>query len=221
MMRSFGARSDTVCWDEPFFAAFLDRTGLEHPGRAETLAACETDADVVAGRLLAPVGAEYHFQKHMAHHMIDGMPDGWMSGARHVLLIRHPARVIASYARGRPDFVAHDLGFATLRELHAELGAPLVVDSDVILADPEAALRAICETGFRIPFDPAMLSWKAGPRAEDGPWSPYWYDNVIASTGFAGAPGALPEVAPEHADIYRECLEDYEALRAVAWSGTG
>ncbi|MEM7728724.1 MAG: HAD family hydrolase [Pseudomonadota bacterium] len=218
MMRSFGARSDTVCWDEPFFAAYLARTGLDHPGRAETLAACETDADAVAERLLAPVGVPYHFQKHMAHHMVDGMPEGWMAGARHVLLIRHPARVIASYAKGRPDFTADDLGFAALLRLRTRLdsltgAAPLVVDSDDILADPATALRRICETGFGIPFDPAMLLWEAGSRSEDGPWAPWWYASVRASTGFA-PPGDrhLPSVADPYAGIYRKSLAAYRAL---------
>jgi hypothetical protein len=29
-----------------------------------------------------------------------------------------------------------------------------------------------------------MLHWPAGPRASDGVWARYWYDAVIASTGF-------------------------------------
>ena len=33
MMRSWENRSDTVVWDEPLYAAFLERTGVEHPGR--------------------------------------------------------------------------------------------------------------------------------------------------------------------------------------------
>ena len=221
MMRSFGARGDATCWDEPFFAAFLHRTGLPHPGRAETLAACERDADAVAERIAAPVARAYHFQKHMAHHMIDGMPRDWMGAARHVLILRHPARVIASYARGRAEFVADDLGFAALRDIHADVtrrtgAAPLVVETDTVLSDPEAGLRRICEDGFGIPFTPDMLSWEAGPRPEDGPWAPYWYDSVIASTGFNGAPGDLPDVADEHADIYAQCRADYDALLELA-----
>jgi hypothetical protein len=220
MMRSFGSRSDMTCWDEPFFAPYLDQTGLEHPGRAETLAECETDPDRVVERILAPVDTRYHFQKHMAHHMISGMPTDWMVDARHVLLLRHPARVIASYAKGRPDFTADDLGFSRLRTLHSELiamtgRAPLVVDSDDILARPRISLRTICEDGFNIPFDRAMLKWHDGPRDEDGPWAPYWYANVIKSFGFGDAPGALPDVAPEHAEIYEACLRDYQVLRTL------
>ncbi|WP_377886158.1 sulfotransferase-like domain-containing protein [Algimonas porphyrae] len=220
MMRSFSARTDTVCWDEPFFAAYLDRTGLDHPGREETLAECETDPETVVARIIKPVQADYHFQKHMAHHMIDGMPTDWMDQARHVLLIRHPARVIASYAKGRPDFVADDIGFPGLLALHSHITdrqgrTPLVVDCDMILSDPEQALRAICQDGFDIPLDPAMLQWEAGPREEDGPWAPYWYRNVIASKGFGPPSGALPAVADRYAEIYASSLSAYNTLLAL------
>jgi hypothetical protein len=220
MMRSFGARADTQCWDEPFFGAFLKETGLDHPGRAETLALWETDAARIAELCAAPIDAPYHFQKHMAHHILDSTLLDWAAQARHVLLIRHPARVIASYAKGRPDFTADDLGFAALRDLQVRLrdltgDAPLVVDSDEILRDPEGELRRICEDGFGILFDPAMLSWPAGPRPEDGPWAPYWYAAVIKSTGFRPPPGPLPEVASDHAAIFAVCLKDYTALRAA------
>lgn len=220
MMRSFGARPDTTCWDEPFFAAYLDQTGLPHPGREETLAGCEIDPARVVERILAPVETAYYFQKHMAHHMIAGMPTQWMEQARHVLLIRHPARVITSYAKGRPDFVGDDLGFSRLVQLHAEITemqgkAPLIVDCDDILTDPDGQLRHICEDGFGIPYDPTMLSWEAGPRPEDGPWAPYWYDNVIASTKFAEAPGALPKVSAAYAEIYETARQDYDTLKGL------
>lgn len=220
MMRSFGSQSDITCWDEPFFAAYLDQTGLAHPGRDETLAACETDPARIVERILEPVKTRYHFQKHMAHHMTPDMPLAWAEHARHVLLVRHPARVIASYAKGRPDFVAADLGYARLRTLHTELHdltgrAPMVVDSDDILDRPRVMMRTICEDGFNIPFGRTMLKWHDGPRDHDGPWAPYWYATVYKSFGFADAPGARPDVAPEYADIYADCLRDYTALRAL------
>lgn len=220
MMRSFGSQSDVTCWDEPFFAAYLAQTGLEHPGRAETLAACETDPARIIERILAPVKTRFHFQKHMAHHMTPDIPLAWTADARHVLLIRHPARVIASYAKGRPEFTAADLGFARLRSLHTQLHeitgrAPMIVDSDDILERPRIMLKTICEDGFDIPFRRTMLKWHDGPRDHDGPWAPYWYDSVYKSFGFADAAGALPPVALEYADIFNDCLEDYTILRTL------
>ena len=49
MMRSFGARADAIVVDEPFYAAYLDRTGLEHPMRAEIIT---VDASRPTSRLL-------------------------------------------------------------------------------------------------------------------------------------------------------------------------
>jgi len=106
MMRSFGARSDCAVIDEPFFAPFLAISGKAHPGRDETLTAHETDPDKVAALCRTPHETEYVFQKHMPHHMLDGFPMGWANGAKHFFLIRHPRRVIASYAKGRAKYCA-------------------------------------------------------------------------------------------------------------------
>ena len=85
MMRSWVNRPDTVVVDEPFYAAFLERTGIDHPGRAEVLAAQPTDpAEVLAG-LRAPLahGVRVHYAKHMS------LRDRYMLGRLGRLLRRH------------------------------------------------------------------------------------------------------------------------------------
>ena len=42
MMRSWENRGDTAVWDEPFYAYYLDSTGIEHPVDSEVIAAGET-----------------------------------------------------------------------------------------------------------------------------------------------------------------------------------
>ena len=42
-MRSFGARRDTTCIDEPFYAAYLALTGLIHPMQDEIMASQPAD----------------------------------------------------------------------------------------------------------------------------------------------------------------------------------
>ncbi len=201
--------------DEPFFAPFLKATGKAHPGRDETLAAHETDPDKIAALCQAQTQERYHFQKHMPHHMLSGFPMGWAAGAKHFFLLRHPRRVIASYAKGRTVFDLHDLGFAPQRRLWEQLGHPPVIHSETILQDPESALRKLC-AAIDIPYDPAMLSWPAGPRAEDGAWAPWWYDSVNRSTGFGPPPQSMPDIAPQHQPLLSACLPDYEALAARA-----
>lgn len=211
MMRSFGARTDCAVWDEPFFAPFLKATGKAHPGREETLAAHETDPAEVARRCAAPTPEPFHFQKHMPHHMLPDFPMSWAADAKHFFLLRHPQRVISSYAKSRADFTQTDLGFAAQHQLWSRLGQPPVIHSESILAHPERMLSALCQA-LNIPFDSAMLSWPAGQREEDGAWAPWWYDTVWRSTGFGPPPGNLPPISPAHAPLLRACLPDYEAL---------
>jgi len=50
MMRAWENRADTQVTDEPFYAAYLATIGLDHPVRAEVLAAQSTDWDECARR---------------------------------------------------------------------------------------------------------------------------------------------------------------------------
>ncbi|MFP5297582.1 MAG: hypothetical protein ACLGHL_01165, partial [Actinomycetota bacterium] len=58
------------------------------------------------------------------------------------------------------------------------------IDARLLLQDPAGVLEQLCER-VGIAWDPAMLSWPAGPAPEDGPWAKYWYDSLHTSTGFA------------------------------------
>lgn len=220
MMRSFGARGDTVCVDEPFYAAYLAATGLTHPMTEAIFAAQSRDPAIVAADMAAcpDPDAAVFYQKHMTHHMLPDTPRGWMAACENVFLIRHPARVIASYARKMPEVSLTAIGFpqqASLFEHASTLQGrpPIVVDSDAILRDPRGLLRALC-AALDLPWQNAMLSWPAGPRPEDGAWAPHWYDAVWRSTGFGPAPGALPSVDAAWQDIYADALDIYEELAA-------
>ncbi|MGR3502124.1 sulfotransferase-like domain-containing protein [Pseudaestuariivita sp.] len=218
MMYAFGNRADTAASDEPFYGAYLRATGIDHPMRSEVLAAMPDTADEVAAKLLGPVpgGAPIWYQKHMTHHMVAGIPRDWMREVTNVFLIRHPARVIASYAAKREEATADDLGFAAQAQLLDEVRAmgqtPIVIDSADIRRAPKAALRALC-SAIDIPFDDAMLSWSAGPRPYDGAWAPHWYDAVHRSIGFAGAEGALPDV---QSPLLEDAMRHYSSLKAVS-----
>ncbi len=54
VMRAWENRPDTVVVDEPFYAAYLARTGLDHPGRDDVIASQPTDPAEVVAALLAP-----------------------------------------------------------------------------------------------------------------------------------------------------------------------
>lgn len=211
MMYSFGARADFSVMDEPFYAAYLATSGVDHPMRAEILAAHETDPARVAEICSADPPTPHLYMKHMPHHMLGGFPLDWARGCVNVHLIRHPARVIASYAAKRERPTLDDIGFAQQVRLYEALGG-VVIDSTDIRADPERMLRRLCDA-IDLPFDPAMLRWPAGPRAEDGVWAAHWYGAVHQSTGFAGAEGDLPRLEPDLQPLMVEAMRYYTALQ--------
>ncbi|MFN3662622.1 HAD family hydrolase [Yoonia sp.] len=215
MMYAFGNRADFAVWDEPFYAPYLLASGADHPMKAEIIAAHETDPQIVAQRVLGPVpGDKPHFyMKHMPHQMVPGVPLDWAKHCVNVHLIRHPARVIASYGAKTTHMVLDDIGFWQQAAIYDALGG-VVIDSADIRADPEGMLRKLC-AAIGLDFDPAMLHWPAGPRAEDGIWASHWYGVVHQSTGFAGAEGDLPLLEGEAAALCEQALPFYEKLAAV------
>jgi hypothetical protein len=224
MMRSFENRPDTAVIDEPFYAAFLKATGIDHPMREESMASQPTDPRAVAEQILGPVPEErpIWYQKHMTHHMVDGFPRDWIVKMRNAFLIRAPEDVLVSYVQKREDVTLDDIGFVSQRELFDResdrLGhAPPVVHGEDVLANPRGTLSALC-AALDIPFSDKMLTWPAGKRQTDGAWAPVWYASVERSTGFG--PPRMPathEQLPAHlrhiADAARPHYERLEKFR--------
>ena len=222
MMYSFAQRDDCAVMDEPFYAAFLRRSGAPHPMAAEIIAAHEPDPAAVARRCAAPApdGRAHLYQKQMTHHMLPGFDLSWMAACRTVFLIRHPARVVTSYHDKIENPTLADIGAAEQVALYDEavrLGdaTPLVIDSADVRRAPEAMLRALCEA-LGIGFQDTMLAWPAGGRPEDGVWAAHWYAAVHGSTGFAAAEGPLPDVPGPLRAVCAEAMPYYETLRARA-----
>lgn len=221
LMYAFGNRGDCAVADEPFYAAYLKMTGLEHPLRQEILDSQPQDPEKVAQMLLGPVPAAkpYFYQKHMTQHMIPGMPRDWMAQVINVFLIRHPARVAASFSAKYDNPTVADLGFELQLELYEQLCAqgqdPVVIDSADIRRDPEAMLKRLC-SALNLPWDAAMLSWPRGGHPADGVWASHWYGAVHASTGFAPPEGALPDLTPAQQALADAAMPAYERMRDVA-----
>jgi hypothetical protein len=216
LMRAWENRPDTVVTDEPLYAFYLTATGLDHPGRDEVIASQPQDWRVVLRELTAgplPPGVTIYYQKHMTHHLLPSVDRSALAGLRHAFLIRDPRSLLASYARVRSAPTLADLGLRQQAEIFEEFGGP-VLDSADLLAAPEPALRALC-AALGVPFSAAMLSWPPGPRASDGVWAPYWYDNVRRSTGFVPATGPVPppDLDPALEPLLDECMPYYEKLR--------
>ena len=159
MMRSFAARGDCACVDEPFYAHYLRQTGLPHPMREAVIESQPADwRKVVPSLTTGPVDQPIQYQKHMVQHMLPCMDLDWTERVTNVFLIREPERVAASFAakRGLPD--PEELGFARQWQMYRAMAArgpaPVVIDSADIRRDPARALRALCKA-----------SASRGPRA--------------------------------------------------------
>jgi hypothetical protein len=217
MMRAWENRPDTVVVDEPFYAAYLARTGIDHPGRDAVIASQPRDPREVVAALRAPVpeGVRVHYAKHMTHHLEDTADLSWTRDFRNVLLIRDPAEVVASYVRSREACEPSDIGLLQqVRLLDAWNETPPIIDAGDFLRDPEAHLRWLCDW-LDIPFTSRMLAWPAGSRASDGVWAPHWYDAVRRSTGFEPWRARVVSLSPHDTAVAEACRPAYESLASM------
>jgi hypothetical protein len=221
LMYSFAQRDDVRVVDEPLYGHYLRVSGAEHPGREEVLAAMNCDGKAVMQALLREQAADpsrHLFLKHMAHHLVN-IDLAFLAETRNVLLIRDPREMLPSLVVQLPHAGLADTGLRQQWALYADLrdaGAePAVLDSRELLLDPRGVLSQLC-SALGLAFDDTMLSWRPGPRREDGIWAPHWYHAVHRSSGFAPyvPKGEFPEALLPLLD---ECRPWYEKLSARAF----
>ena len=231
LMRSWENRPDTEVWDEPFYAFYLRKTGLAHPGRDEILARYEEHWPTVVGQLLqdrpphvpadtnAPTPAPaIYFQKQMAHHLFPDQGRDWWPHLTHCFLIREPRAMLLSLEVKLTRFELWETGlpqqvelFRAVRDSQTE--PPPVIDSRDLLGNPRGTLAQLCSV-LDVPFHDGMLSWPPGPRDSDGSWGKHWYDRVHQSTGFAPYLDKTGDLPPHLAAMEEQCLPLYEELHS-------
>nr|WP_274387407.1 hypothetical protein [Salsipaludibacter albus] len=224
LMYAFRSRSDTTVVDEPLLGHYLRVTGVDQPARDEVLATFDLDGDrVVREQLLGPCPTPVLFAKNMAHHLVD-LDDDFLDEVRNVVLTRDPRHMLPSLVQGIPDPQLFETGLpgqvALVRRELAAGRTPVVVETATLLADPPGVLAEVCRR-CDIPWDPAMLSWEAGPKPEDGPWGDFWYGSVRASTGF-GPPRTSTRPVPDHLeDLLAACVDLHDEVTAHAIDPAG
>lgn len=215
LMYSFAQRSDTVVADEPYYAVYLIRTGLQHPGREKVIESLPNDEEGVNATLQRIATKPVLFIKNMAHHM-EVLRNPLIPGAVNVFLIRDPLYIIASYSKVIDKPTLRDIGLSyqyTMLKHQIEAGIdPIVVDSAEVVADPEAVLSQLCAR-CGLSFEQRMLHWPPGPKSYDGIWARYWYENVHKSSGFdrithrnATVPEGLEQLYEQARYIYEKLL---------------
>ena len=218
LMRSFENREDSFVSDEPFYAFYLNKTGVNHPLREEVITSGEPDWNKTAGYLTGaiPEGKKIWYQKHMAQHNLPGVNLDWIHSVTNCLLIRDPARVVMSYTKKFAITSKEQLGYPQQLHLFEKVfqktgKAPIVLDSADILKNPRAILQVFCKQ-IGIPFSEKMLLWPSGKRNTDGVWGSHWYGNVEQSTGFQPFQETTEEVPDRYEKIYGECMVPYQQL---------
>jgi len=220
-MYSFAQRKDTTVYDEPLYAHYLSKTNADeyHPHAAETLLSQSHNyQEVLDSVIYADYPTPIVFFKQMTHHLVH-MPWDFLAQMTNVILIRDPVDMLPSYAVQVTAPSMLDVGYAENVKLFNYLKSigqtPAILDSKRVLLDPAGTLSKLCEQ-IGIPFDPAMLSWPAGARPEDGAWAPAWYASVHKSTGFMAY---RPKTAPfpeSLKPLLEACQPLYEQLLAHA-----
>ena len=214
MMRSFSSRSDTYISDEPFYANYLMRTGIDHPGREEIIESYDTDYDSVISDLQnnIPDNKSIWYQKHMAQHIDPTDNLKWTNSFLNCLLIRNPNEVIPSFLQKSSIIDSDALGYSQqLRLLQYHDYKIPTVDAKDILLNPKSMLTKICSF-FKIEFEKEMLFWNQGPHPQDGIWGKYWYKTLYKSTGFIKHTYKNKKLPKKYFKLYDSCYKYYEHM---------
>ena len=219
LMYSWRQRADTTVFDEPFYAHYLTIDDRGHPGVDAILASQSHDADevindVILGHCPTPV----LYIKQMAHHL-KHVDRAHLAHTTNVVLVRHPEEMLASLSIQLPHCELADTGLVESVELLDAIletgGQPIVIETRSLLRDPASVLDAVCDR-VGLDFDPAMLSWPAGPKPEDGAWAEHWYHNVHTSTGFAPYRPSQRSVPERTKPVLEQALPLWDRLERFA-----
>jgi hypothetical protein len=219
LMRSWGNRPDTFVYDEPFYAHYLLRTGVAHPGAAEVIAHHETNWRKVVDVLTDdefPPNKTVFYQKHMAHHLLPDINRKWLTKVANCFLIRNPREMIASLIRFLPEPTLEDTGLLQqveiFKSVHERTGSvPPVIDARDVLEDPPGTLGILCAR-LALPFVNDMLHWEPGRRDTDGVWAKHWYAAVVNSAGFQPIVRKEDSVPPRLSGLLERCEALYQQL---------
>ncbi|MEO0367873.1 MAG: sulfotransferase family protein [Pseudomonadota bacterium] len=220
MMRQ---RGDLTCFHEPFGEAWYQGEEPLWPRFTE-------DSVTTPGLTLESVWqtlqeAAKHapvFSKDFPHYISTIADDEFLRQFNHSFLIRDPAKSISSMYKHWPDFHADEVALKEQRALFDQLTKllghpPPLIDSDDLLANPEAIVKAWCEA-IGIAFIPEALSWEAGARDEVSWWDGgSFHENLRNSTGLTPQPvrhANIDAVSERAYKIYEDVKPHYDYLRS-------
>lgn len=219
IMYSFAQRKDTTVVDEPFYAAYLKKSNVNHPGKVEIIKSQHDDFyEQLKAVYFKTYPSEYVFFKQMSHHLRDEAHHHFLD-AINVILIRNPRDMIISFSKVISKPTLQDLGLKEslylLNYFKDNDSQVMVINSDDLLDKPSQYLQRWCNE-MNIPFDGKMLSWPSGSKKEDGVWAPYWYKNVHRSTHFEKVSRPKTDLNEHQKALLSESLEYFNVLNQHA-----
>ncbi len=180
-------RGDMTCLHEPYNEAYY----LGKDRRNDRYFAADPELKVdsklsfsgVHAHLLQIASDRQVFIKDFAYSIMHIADDAFLDAFRHTFLIRDPKKVITSLHARWPDIALDEVGFEDLHTLYQRVAdrtgePPVVLDSDELLDDPEAGMKAYCQAvGIR--HIAASTQWQDQAVRDKGSsptWSTYAYD---------------------------------------------
>ena len=212
LMRAWENRPDTVVIDEPLYGFYLARTGIAHPGRDEIIQTMRKR--MARGHRRAHAGPAAGREDRVLRQAHDAPPaagGGPRRAGRAAARLPHPRSAAAARVL-RPGAGPAGAGRpwpARSRWRSSGRSAARCWTRPTSCASPSRRC-VLSAPPWTSPFDPAMLSWPAGPRDTDGVWAPHWYDGVWRSTGFGPYRPEPAELPPELEPLAERCRPFYE-----------
>ena len=216
LMRSFENREDTCVLDEPFYAYYLKKTGLNHPMKNEIIKQYLISQNKIIKLITTKQkNKKIFYQKHMTHHIIKNTKLNWITKGYNCFLIRHPAKVINSYIKKNTLSNIDDIGFKKQFEIFNKIKKSklkfTVINADTIMQNPKKTLKKICKL-LKIQFTNKMLNWPKGRRPTDGIWSKVWYKNVEKSSTFSPYIKEEINIPKKYKKVYEESLKYFNKM---------
>ena len=192
-------RNDMRCFHEPYNEAYYlgedrrnDRYFVADPGLSIKPG---LNFRSVHARLSQLASSERVFIKDFAYSVTHMADDDFLDSFEHTFLIRDPEKVITSMHARWPDAELDEVGFEDLHTLCRRVmqryrKPPVVVDSDDLLNDPEAGMKAYCEAVGIAHIDNST-KWKRNQlneKKQTPTWSSHAYefhDQLRSSSGLA------------------------------------
>lgn len=213
--RSMRERSDLVALHEPL-------EGLVYTGPVEIGSSRFESPEALIDWLVDGPAASVFMKESLSPPVMKLVASDrrFLTAARHAFLIRDPVEIASSFLALEGDLRIHDTGVAALHELYETVRdagghRPVVIDSDDLVTNPEATIRAYC-SAVGLPFVADALRWEAGVQPE---WqrTARWHEDASASTCFFRPDRPDRHSLASHSEVRRFAARHqpfYEMLRS-------